>query len=145
MLEILRRAAHDWVLYRQHRKMFLRELAEEAYTWLFEEGPGHKNWQLRTGTEMTFTSLLIICECLDLDVEVVRARVRLMDVRSIIASGRPAETRHIKKDTPSVEEHGMSISVDMDRSNSEYETQYESYGSIQTPTMLSINDMQGIY
>jgi len=31
LLEVLRRAAHDWVLYRQHKRMQLRVLADDAY------------------------------------------------------------------------------------------------------------------
>lgn len=146
MLEILRRAAHDWVLYRQHHILGKRELAEDAYIWLFDEDEDHPHWRQRHEAEMDFTSFLCICECLDLDPGGVRARVRQMDVRTIMSSGRPAETRRVKKDTAGVEEHAVSINVDVNApSNSEYVSEYESYGSVATPSMLSLSDVQGSY
>jgi len=146
LLEILRRAAHDWVLYRTHRKMGNRELAEDAYTWLFEEDEEHPRWRQRVANETTFTSFLSICECLDLDPGQVRDRVKQMDVRSIIASGRPAETRRVRKDAPTVEECTVNVNVNVDTpAHSEYTTQYESYGSIDTPAMLSLSDVPGIW
>lgn len=158
LLEVLRRAAHDWVLYRGHARLPHRECAEDAYTWLFDEHPGHAAgreraaavFDLDEGPESgvrVVTSFLEICEALDLDPETVRARVRQMDVKTIISAGRPAETRRVKRESSSVEEHGVTIGVNVDvmPRHQTFETQYESYGTIATPDMLSINDMSGYY
>jgi hypothetical protein len=40
LLEIIRRAAYDWVLYRGSRRMVQKVMAEQAYRWLFLENPG---------------------------------------------------------------------------------------------------------
>lgn len=142
LLEILRRAAHDWILYRQHHKMGLRELAEDAYIWLFEEGEGHPYWEARKGSsESSMTSFLAICEILDFDPDDVRSRVKKMDIRTIISSGRPAETRRQRPQTQEqLTECGVTIAVDVDSDGGEedeYETKYESYGSVSTPSSLT--------
>jgi hypothetical protein len=152
LLEVLRRAAHDWILYRQHHKMGFRELAEDAYVWLFEEEEGHAYWRLRRTCMLTnsegklvkapkiLTSFLDICEALDLDPETVRKRVRKMDVKTIMAAGRPAECRRHKppKESVELEECGVLINIDMDRlqSSDEYESQYEAYAAVPTPGFL---------
>lgn len=158
LLEILRRAMHDWVLYRQHTKLQYRELADDAYTWLFEEAPGHPNWRIRLTAEFEdnveltgsrqLTSFLAICEALDLDPELVRTRVKEMNIRSIISAGRPAETRKIKpNEISSVEDAGLSIGLEIDvmPRHQEYMSYYESYGSVATPDMLSYNGSSNWY
>ena len=150
LLEILRRAAHDWVLYRQHKKMNLRELAEDAFIWLFEEDENHfyRRQRLTAHVEMStgevvegareITSFLSICDCLDLDPETVRARVRKMDVKTIIASGRPAETRKLKNVNSTVEECSVMVNVDMDTPpQGDYVSKYEAYGMVATPSRLT--------
>jgi len=94
LLEVIRRAAHDWVLYRTTSKLELRQLALGAHTWLFEERPGHPWWALRHKEGEPFLAFLNICETLDLSPEKVRSRVREMTVRDIVTAGRPAERRH---------------------------------------------------
>lgn len=157
LLEVLRRAAHDWILYRQHHKMGFRELAEDAYIWLFEEEEGHSHWRLRTTCMLTnsegklvkapkiLTSFLAICEALDLDPDVVRKRVRKMDVKTIMSAGRPAESRRSKPPKEKVElaECGVLINIDMDKlqadnaeNSDEYESQYEAYAAVPTPGFL---------
>lgn len=160
LLEVLRRAAHDWVLYRSHARLANREIAQDAYEWLFEEDEEHVSWRERStavftlddGEEVTgvrnITSFLSICEVLELDPETVRARVRQMDVQTIISAGRPAETRKVKSgEMAGIEECGVMIGVDVNAmpSDRQYETQYESYGSVATPESLSLNDISGLY
>lgn len=141
LLEILRRASHDWILYRQHRKMVLRELAEDAYTWLFEEEEGHPDWEERkSDVGDSLTSFLSICEALDFDPEDVRNRVRKMNIKTIISAGRPAESRrfHASGDSQLTEcELVIDVNVDSDEAEGNYETRYESYGNVLTPSKLS--------
>ena len=47
LLEVLRRAAHDWVLYRGHSEITKRECAQDAFTWLFKEDEDHTSWKQR--------------------------------------------------------------------------------------------------
>jgi len=90
------------------------------------------------------TSFLSICDSLDLDPETVRERVRKMDVQTIIASGRPAETRRVKGGGSggysTVEDHDLSVSVDIEETTGlDYMSAYESYGSVSTPSSFSSN------
>jgi hypothetical protein len=150
LLEVLRRAAHDWVLYRQHRKMGMRDLANDAYIWLFEEDEGHPYHKERqsavfpdgegdlTGAR-AMTSFLAICEALELDPEVVRTRVRKMDARSIISSGRPPQTRRAPpRDGEVGVEHVLQVDVDLEPESDgdNHVSHYESYGSVMTPSQL---------
>lgn len=159
LLEILRRAAHDWVLYRSHRKLMNREIAQDAYAWLFEEDEEHPSWKERASESYLFgkepitgvkciTSFLAICDILELDPEVVRTRVKEMTIQTIISAGRPAETRKVKaNETLELAEHGVLVAVDINAmpDDTNYESQYESYGSVATPDMLNTNDISGIY
>jgi len=89
LLEIIRRAAYDWVLYRDHHKLKPRKLAQEAQTWLFEECPGHPDWVERQRSDKEFTSFINICSMLDLDPDKVREHVRTITLRQILSTGRP--------------------------------------------------------
>lgn len=110
LLEVIRRAAHDWVLYRTHDRLHLRQIAEDAYIWLFEESPTHPWARIRVLSDNRLTSFLTICEILDLDPEFVRERVRGMTVQQIMSAGRPAECRKHYEE-PCVE---YSTEVDLD-------------------------------
>jgi hypothetical protein len=158
LLEVLRRAAHDWVLYRSHSKLANREIAQDAYEWLFEEDEDHVSWRQRSSAVFmidegeakgvrNITSFLSICEVLELDPEVVRTRVRQMDIETIISAGRPAETRKLKSgEVSGVEECGVMIGVDVNAMPTDhYETHYESYGSVATPGSLGLSDYSGMY
>lgn len=94
LLEIVRRAAHDWVLYRFTSRLDKRQLALNAYTWLFEEKPGHPWWELRQREGEPFLAFLNICETLDIPPDRIRERVKAMTMRDIVTAGRPAEHRH---------------------------------------------------
>jgi hypothetical protein len=151
LLEVLRRAAHDWVLYRRHRKMDKRELARDAYIWLFKENERHpyrrerltalfpgRNGRSATRGARIITSFQAICENLDLDPKVVRAHVKKMNARSIIASGRPPQQRYPVRELEEMAECSLQIKVDLDEDpNSEnYISQYESVGAVPTPTVV---------
>jgi len=132
LLEIVRRAAHDWVLYRLSKKMTELELAEDAYVWMFEEDPAHSWARRREGTPKMLTSFLTICELLDLNPRVVRERVKKMTVKSIMTAGRPAERRRQYRDEPArVEDYslvdGMSVPPE---DESDYRTSYEAHFAI---------------
>ena len=147
LLEVLRRAAHDWVLYRQHRKLDKRELARDAYVWLFEEDEHHPYrrdrlnavFPGRTGRgARVLTSFQSVCENLDLDPETVRACIKKMDARSIIASGRPPQQRYPARDSEDLLESSVIIEVpyEDDRDSDNYVSQYESIGAVPTPSIV---------
>lgn len=93
LLEIIRRAAYDWVLYRTSKVYNKRKLAEGAYSWLFKEGPGHLDWFERNNNDKSITSLVAICSALELDIEMVRGHIRRLTVKNVMSIGRPAEYR----------------------------------------------------
>lgn len=134
LLEIIRRAAHDWVLYRQHDRLHLKQIAEDAFIWLFEEEPGHHWATMRKEEDRHITGFINICEELDLDPEVVRAHVRKMDVKSIMSAGRPAERRHREvQEEHNYSEHGVSTDVDVQSyGDSPHRSYYENQYAIST-------------
>lgn len=93
LLEIIRRAAYDYVLYRTSHRMMHRVLAEQAYTWLFVEGPPHPDWLEREAEGKSLTSFASICEQLDLQPEIVRSYIRRLQPKNVMSVGRPAEYR----------------------------------------------------
>lgn len=112
LLEVVRRAAYDWVLYRTSRRLHHKRLAEDAYTWLFVEMPGHPHWAEREHAGKHITSFLGICHELELDVDTVRSYVRKLTVRNVMSVGRPAEYRRRATCQPSMnEEHTPALSA----------------------------------
>ncbi len=109
LLELIRRAAHDWVLYRTSRRMDKRELAKNAFVWLFEEEPGHPWAIVRQKEGRHLTGFLSICNLLDLDPSYVRNRVKQMTAKGIKMAGRPAEhrRRHGGQETDYYVEHSV--------------------------------------
>lgn len=105
LLEIVRRAAFDWVLYRSSRRLDQKALAEDAYVWLFVEGPGHPNWKIRKEEDKELTSFLCICEQLDIDPEKLRNYVRALTPNKVMSSGRPPENSRPGEGTIHVEVH----------------------------------------
>ncbi len=105
LLEIVRRAAFDWVLYRSSRRLDQKMLAEDAYTWLFVEEPGHPNWKVRKEEDKELTSFLSICEQLDIDPEKLRKYIRKLTPNRVMSSGRPPENSRPGEHTPDVEVH----------------------------------------
>jgi len=96
LLEVIRRAAFDWVLYRTSSKLPNRQLAESAYFWLFVEEPESTVGALRRKNGKELTGFVSICDLLEIDPEQLRSRVRLMTERDIMGAGRPAERRKHK-------------------------------------------------
>lgn len=131
LLEVVRRAAHDWILYRLHDRLQLRQIAEEAYIWLFEEGPGHSWNRTRKLAGSTITSFLTICDLLDLDPEFVRRRIRDMTAKEIMTAGRPAEHRRRRHadDGPCVE-YETGIDLDALEGPSDCSSSYEAHFSL---------------
>jgi hypothetical protein len=93
LLEIIRRASYDWVLYRTSRRMMQRVLADQAYKWLFLEGPGTADWEHRRRDGKDVTSFVSICEGLDLDPDIVRKHIKRLTPKNVTSIGRPAEYR----------------------------------------------------
>jgi hypothetical protein len=96
LLEVVRRAAYDWVLYRASSKLVNRQLAESAHTWLFVEKPETATWDLRRRNGNELNGYHPICDLLEIDPEKMRARIRTMTERDIMGAGRPAERRKHK-------------------------------------------------
>jgi hypothetical protein len=111
LLEVIRRAAYDWVLYRTSRRLLHKKLAEDAYLWLFVEKPGHVNWLERNDAGKHITSFLSICSELDLDVEQVRMYVRRLTIKNVMSVGRPAEYRRREPCLSSDEDNIPSLSA----------------------------------
>lgn len=134
LLEIIRRAAHDWILYRMHRRMHRRQLAENAFRWLFEEDLEHPDYKERSSNGKSITSFVVICEQLDLDPEMVRRRIRKMNVKTIMCAGRPAERRKRRtSDDVSISTHSSSVSMDtVERPNYNHHSYYEGHYATNT-------------
>jgi hypothetical protein len=114
MYELIRRAAHDWVLYRTSTRLELRDLAHDAYIWLFEEEPDQPIWEVRKRDGKLLTSLYCICEVLELDVEFVREHVRQMTPKKIKTAGRPPERRKKQaEDVSYYNEHAIFTSYEV--------------------------------
>lgn len=93
LLEIIRRAAYDWVLYRTSRRMLHKKLAEHAYQWLFVEVENDAGWKERMDNEKYITSFVAICSALDLDPDGVRKHIQKLTPKNVMSVGRPAEYR----------------------------------------------------
>jgi hypothetical protein len=143
LMEIIRRAVHDYVLYRQHRNAEFKQRAENAYIWLFEEEPGHPAWKTREQAlfrvldgkrevvevgSRRLTSFLSICEACELDPEEVRTRARATTVDSILRSGRRTERRKPRSSSEpmNIETHSFCVDIDVDALDAE--TAYDQTG-----------------
>ena len=93
LVEIVRRAAYDWVLYRSSTRLRDATIARDAYVWLFEEKPGHRDWLERSQAGWQHFAFLTICEMLDLDADLLRARIKTMSVKDVLSAGRPPVRR----------------------------------------------------
>ena len=102
LLEIVRRAAYDWVLYRTSSKLVKRLLAENAFHWLFVEAPDTPAWNQRTQTGKELTSFEAVCDAVGVDPDRVRRRIKLLTERDIMGAGRPAERRKHKSSNDDV-------------------------------------------
>ncbi len=127
---------HDWVLYRNSSKLDAKEVAEGAYDWLFKEEPGSVSWAQRQAEGRVMTSLVNICEILDLDPEFVREQARKLTPVQIMTAGRPAERRAKVVERPHYAEHGISdhvsISALEESTDNQYSSSYEAHYAVYT-------------
>jgi len=93
LLEIVRRAAYDWVLYRSSARLLHKTMAEAAFHWLFTEEPGTPEWKEREQQGKYVTSFVGICDSLGLDVALVRTHIKRLTPKNVLSVGRPAEYR----------------------------------------------------
>jgi hypothetical protein len=93
LLELVRRAAFDWVLYRGSRRLVQKLLADGAYRWLFLEHPGTADWNERQREGKAGTAFEEICDALDLDADDVRAHIKRLTPKNVMGVGRPSEYR----------------------------------------------------
>jgi len=115
LVEVMKRAAYDWVLYRSSTRLPQKKLAEDAYIWLFLEQEGHIHWRQRQDSEKQVTSFLAICEVFDLDPDDMRRRFRTLTPSRVLSFGRPpSKTRD--------EGHGTELRsfVDLPPENEEF-------------------------
>jgi hypothetical protein len=103
MLEIIRRAAYDWVIYRGNRRLAHRKVAQDAYIWLFVEAPGHPDWVEREKAGWSLFSFLALCAALDFDPDMVRASIKKLTPRRIQAMGRPPTRRKLPPPRPELD------------------------------------------
>lgn len=115
LLEVIRRACFDWVLYRNSSKLQNKILAESAHHWLFLENEHSATWAQRSRNGKGMMSLIAICDALDIEPSSVRVRARALTERDIMGAGRPAERRKTKQneDAMSSDEH-FAHGVDVD-------------------------------
>lgn len=115
LLEVIRRASFDWVLYRNSSKLAMRALAEDAYHWLFVEDAESAAWRFRARTNKGLMAFLTICEVMDVEPAVVRARVRHLTEKDIMGAGRPAERRKARPNEEAMSTDEYSVfDVDVD-------------------------------
>lgn len=75
-IKVILRAAYDWVLYRNSKSHIYKNIAEDAYRWIFD--PPKERKKIVVGkTEVIvhtqeFNSLENICDAINLDVDSVR-------------------------------------------------------------------------
>ncbi len=96
LLEILKRAINDLTLYRLHSDLPRRQLADDAYVWLFLEEPGHPAWVTRITDDRAITGFVTICELLDIDPDKVREHINKLKPEDVRNAGRPPELRRLR-------------------------------------------------
>lgn len=97
LLEIVKRAVYDWILYRTSRRREYRAVAGEAYVWLFEENEEHDNFLLEKKEGTHLTSFLTICEIMDVSPQFLRICASRMTAKDILNAGRPPDRRKPEK------------------------------------------------
>lgn len=93
LLEIIRRAAYDWVLYKTSVKTDHQNLAQEAFTWLFVEDEQHSSWALRVRDGRILTSFVGICRALGMDPDRIREHIMRLTPNKVMAAGRSRSPR----------------------------------------------------
>ncbi len=108
LLEIIKRAIHDWVLYKSHSELTKATYAREAYVWLFEEEEDHPDFAERKKHGTTITSFIVICEVTDLRPEELRSHIKRLKVSDVMGTGRPAERRRLPSEEVCIEQHSLA-------------------------------------
>ena len=98
-MDVIKQAAHDWLLYRSSTKILDVVRARDAFTWLFCEKPGHPNWARRIDEGTELWSFLSICELLGLDPEQARTFIKKLTLKHVQCIGRPPVHRVKKSKT----------------------------------------------
>ena len=92
LIEVVKRAAFDWVLYRGSSRLEQKKIAEDAYTWLFLEDENHPHWEIRVKDDKVIMSFITICDVFDIDPDSLRRKIRKLDPQRVLVSGRPPGT-----------------------------------------------------
>lgn len=91
LVEILRRAIYDWVLYRDSHNDLKLQWGLDAHEWIFEETPYSHHGKMRSREGKHLTSFLSICQLLDLDPTKVRNHIKRLVPFDILSSPRPGD------------------------------------------------------
>ena len=86
--KIILRAALDWVMNRGSVDLWRKELADDAFAWLFLEMPGTREWEERVQDGCELTSFLGICSILGLHPETIRFGVTRMTPAQVLNLGK---------------------------------------------------------
>ena len=113
LVEIIRRTAYDWVLYRNSTRIEQKHLAQEAYVWLFEEDINHPQWRIRRDEGRELTAFVSICEVLDIEIEKIRAVIKKLTPDRVLASGRFSVSSAPTREDKEVEVHTKLSSFSM--------------------------------
>ena len=97
LIEIVRRAAFDWVTYRTSERLNKKLIAQDAFVWLFLEDEQHPDWLERKG--MSLFSFMGICDILGLDPNYVRGCIKKLTYEHIQNIGRPKTIRRFSSES----------------------------------------------
>ncbi|MHA2065370.1 MAG: hypothetical protein ACXABY_13425 [Candidatus Thorarchaeota archaeon] len=111
LVEIVRRAAYDWVLYKDSKDRINKSYADEAYEWLFVEEEGDEVWEERVATGTVSTSFLSICDALDLNPDMIRKGITLLTSHRIKTLGRIPSSRKMNSNMWGESGEGSDVSV----------------------------------
>lgn len=119
-IEMVRRAAFDWVLYRNSRKLTKRCLAADAFIWLFIETPGDARWQARIDNDGSpISSFCGICDALGLNPTTLRRGICCLTPAMIRSLGK-LPLRNVRYDASAEAGHDdienrMSCTIRIDK------------------------------
>lgn len=122
LVEIIRRAAFDWVTYRDSTRLNKKSIAHDAYIWLFVEGPGHPDWKERDG--LYIFSFLGICEVLGLEPDYMRGCIRKLTFQHIQNIGRPKTQRRLPRESVGQDASGHDYLLDEEKCISDLEEDF---------------------
>lgn len=125
LLEIVKRAIHDWILYRGHSEITKATYAHDAYYWLFVEDEQHPSFKERIKNKSTITSFVVICELTDLQPKSLREHIKTLKVSDIMGTGRPVEHRRRTSDDINIDHHDLAgVSIESFEPSPNYKYTY---------------------